>query len=106
MTPPILPRELVARQLAVSPRLLLRYEQVGLVRVERAGDVEGYGPRELRRLWTVVSLHRDLGINLAGIEAVLRLHDHVAELHRRVQELADRLHRALEAERADADDEA
>lgn len=105
MTPPILPRELVARQLAISPRLLLRYEERGLIHMERLGDVEGYGPRELRRLWTVVSLHRDLGVNLAGIEVVLRLHDHVAELHRRAHDLSERLHEALEADLADADEE-
>jgi MerR family transcriptional regulator/heat shock protein HspR len=101
----ILPRELVARQMAVSPRLLLRYEELGLVRVERAGELEGYGPRELRRLWTVVSLHRDLGVNLAGIEAILRLHDHVAELHHRLHDLAERLHGTLEADLADANEE-
>ena len=104
MTPPILPRELVARQLAVSPQLLLRYEQRGLVQAVRSGDVEGYGPVELRRLWTVVSLHRDLGINLAGIEAVPRLRDYTAELHRRMHELARQLHEALEADRADPDE--
>lgn len=104
MTPLILPRELVAQQLAVSPGLLRGYEQRGLLRVERSGDVEGYAPTELRRVWTVVSLHRDLGVNLAGVEAVLRLHDHVAELHRQLHQLANRLTEALETDRAAADE--
>ena len=42
--------------------------------------LEGYGPAEIRRLWTVVSLHRDLGVNLAGVEAILRLRSHVDRL--------------------------
>lgn len=102
--PPILPRELVARELAVTPSFLVRFERLGILRVTRQGDVEGYGPEELRRVWTAVSLHRDLGVNLAGVEAVLRLHDHVEELHRRLHEVVGRLNEAMETDRA-ADDE-
>ena len=94
----ILSREQVAHHLAVSPRLLVRYEARGLVRPVRQGDVEGYGPAEIRRAWTVVSLHRDLGINLAGIEAVLRLRGHMEQLHARLSEATSRLREALEAE--------
>jgi MerR family transcriptional regulator/heat shock protein HspR len=94
----IIPREQVAEHLAVSTRLLARYESRGLVRAVREGDVEGYSPAELRRLWSVLSLHRDLGINLAGIEVILRLRGQMIELQRRLGELADSLHEALEAD--------
>jgi MerR family transcriptional regulator/heat shock protein HspR len=97
MNPTILPRSLVAEQLRVSTRVLVRLEERGLVRSVRDGDREGYGPAEVRRIWTIVSLRRDLGINLAGIEAILRLRAHVGELHRCIRELADELEDALEA---------
>jgi MerR family transcriptional regulator/heat shock protein HspR len=100
--PPVVPREQVARQLTVSTTLLVRYEARGLVHPVRAGDVEGYDPAELRRLWTIVSLQRDLGVNLAGVEAILRLRTHVDDLHRRLFALADELREALAGE-ADAD---
>ena len=80
--PPVYPRELVAEHLSVAPRVLLRYERRGLVAAVQtdAGEI-GYGPAEIRRLWTILSLQRDLGVNLAGVEAILRLRAHVDRLH-------------------------
>ena len=67
MSEPFFPRELVAARLAISTATLLRYEGRGLVRaVPAEGEVMGYGPIEVRRLWTIVSFQRDLGIDLAG----------------------------------------
>lgn len=100
MTRPIIPRDLVARELSVSPRILLRYEAMGLVRVAREGPEEGYEPAQIRRLWTIVSFQRELGVNLAGVEVILRLFDRLAEVHRRVGGVADELREALEDEAA------
>lgn len=91
----ILPREQVAQHLAVSVTVLTRYETLGLVHAVREGDVEGYEPAEVRRLWTVVSLQRDLGINLAGVEAILRLRSHIDEVHHQLDRLANELRAAL-----------
>ena len=96
--PTIIPREQVAENFAVSTTLLVRYERHGLVRAVRRGDVEGYEPAELRRLWTIVSLQRDLGINLAGVEAVLKLRAHLDAVHRQLGQLAEALRTALEAD--------
>jgi MerR family transcriptional regulator, heat shock protein HspR len=98
MTRQIIPRDLVARELAVSAKVLLRYESLGLVDVVREGSVEGYEPAQIRRIWRIVSFQRDLGINLAGVEVILRLHDHLAEVHRRVDQLAVQLRDLLDAE--------
>jgi MerR family transcriptional regulator, heat shock protein HspR len=98
---PIIPRDEAARELSVEPRVLLRYERRGLVRVVSEGAVEGYGPEEVRRLWTIVSYQRDLGVNLAGVEVALKLRDHMAEVHRRVGSLAERLRDALDDPGAD-----
>ena len=95
MTRPIIPRDHVARELSVSPRMLLRYEALGLVRVVHDGQEEGYEPAQIRRLWTIVSFQRDLGINLAGVEVILRLFDQLAEVHRRVGDLAEELRAAI-----------
>lgn len=97
-------REQVSERFDLPSRVLLRYEARGLVRPVRRGDLEGYGPAEIRQLWTVVTLHRDLGVNLAGIEAILKLRRHVDELHGHVAALAEELRQALEAD-LDSDDE-
>jgi MerR family transcriptional regulator/heat shock protein HspR len=101
MTHSIIPREQAAEHLAVSSAVLLRYETRGLVHATRRGDVEGYEPAEIRRLWSIVSFQRDLGINLAGVEVILKLRDHVAEIHRRLDALAAELRAARDSETDD-----
>jgi MerR family transcriptional regulator/heat shock protein HspR len=93
----ILSREIVAENLAVPARLLLRYERVGLVEVVREGADEGYTPEQIRRVWTIVSLQRDLGVNLAGVQAILQLHSELEHVHHRLDDLADRLRAIVEA---------
>jgi MerR family transcriptional regulator/heat shock protein HspR len=92
----IVSREQVAERLSVPTRTLIRYEARGLVRVTRDGDVEGYLPAEIRRIWSIVSLQRDLGINLAGVEAVLKLHAHFEAIHAQMEQLARKLREAIE----------
>jgi len=101
MEPSILPRELVARHLSVSTATLLRYEDRGLLRAVSRGEVEGYGHAEIRRLWTILSFHRDLGINLAGIEVILRLRDQMATARNQLDRLAILLGEMVEAEGTD-----
>ena len=98
MSEPFYPRDVVARELAVSVATLLRYEGRGLVRATRAAEAEGYRAVEIRRLWTIITFQRDLGINLAGVEVILRLRDLMDATHGRLAALARDL-RAL----ADAD---
>lgn len=96
MSQPIIPRDLAAEQLAVPVRILVRYETRGLIRADRQGEVEGYAPAELRRLSSIISYQRDLGINLAGVEAVLKLRRHLADVHRQLAALAVRLNDACD----------
>jgi MerR family transcriptional regulator/heat shock protein HspR len=98
MTSRIIPRDLAARELAISAQTLVQYETLGLVRAVTQDAVQGYEPSEIHRLWTIVSFQRDLGINLAGVEVILRLSDHLSEVHRRVQQLADELRESLEVD--------
>ena len=69
---------------------------MGLVRVASEGTDEGYEPAQIRRLWTIVSFQRDLGVNLAGVEVILHLFDRLAEVHARVGDLADQIRESLD----------
>ncbi len=99
----IIPRESVARHLSITTEALVRYERLGLVRSVREGEVEGYEPSQVRRIWSITTYQRDLGVNLAGVEVILRLRDRMSHLHRHLSHLADDL--AALAERPGADDE-
>jgi MerR family transcriptional regulator/heat shock protein HspR len=92
----IIPRDTVARELAVSTKVLVRYESLGLVQATRDGSEEGYDPAQVRRLWSIVTYQRDLGINLAGVEVILHLIDHLADVHHRVYDLAEELRGLLD----------
>lgn len=99
----IIPRESVARHLSISTEVLVRYERLGLVRSVREADVEGYEPAQVRRIWSIMSYQRDLGVNLAGVEVILRLRDRMSHLHSHLAHLADDL--ADLAGKPDADDQ-
>jgi MerR family transcriptional regulator/heat shock protein HspR len=95
MSETILRREIVAEKLAIDPEALDRYERLGFIRhVEEAGVV-GYAPAEVRRIWSILSYQRDLGVNLAGVELILRLRDRMDEVHRQLAGLARALDEAL-----------
>jgi MerR family transcriptional regulator/heat shock protein HspR len=98
MTRPLIPRNLVAEHLAISTKALVHYEKLGLVRVSHEGLVEGYEPSEVRRIWTILSYQRDLGINLAGVEVILRMRDHITNLHHRLGDMVGELSEILDAE--------
>jgi MerR family transcriptional regulator/heat shock protein HspR len=105
MTPSIISRDRVAEKLAVPVQVLLRYESRGLVHLRHGEEgEEGYGPAEIRRIWTIVSCQRDLGVNLAGVEAILRLRDHIEVLHEQIGALAGELCEALELNPPSDDD--
>ena len=105
MTQTIIPRDRVAEKLAVPVRVLIRYESRGLVQARRGeGGVEGYGPAEIRRVWTILSCQRDLGINLAGVEAILKLRDHMEQVHGRLHALVREFHEILGADPMPDDD--
>jgi len=64
----------------LRPQTLRVYERRGLIRHEEGLLEDGrktvlYGDRDLHRIRMICSLTRDLGVNLAGIEVILRLLD-------------------------------
>jgi MerR family transcriptional regulator, heat shock protein HspR len=79
----------------MHPQTLRIYEQKGLVRPQRtAGNTRLYSESDLDRLRLVQRLTSELGLNLAGVEQVLRLEDQL----RRMQARFDRLERELREE--------
>ena len=76
----------------MHPQTLRIYEQKGLVRPRRTpGNTRLYSERDLERLRLIQGLTTEIGLNLAGVEAVLALRDEVERLHRRVAGLERRL---------------
>ena len=72
----------------MHPQTLRIYETKGLVRPKRtAGNTRLYSENDLERLRLVQRLTTELGLNLAGVEHVLRLEDQLQRVHRRLEKL-------------------
>ena len=77
-----------AELVGMHPQTLRIYETKGLVRPKRTpGGTRLYSEADLERLRLVQTLTNDLGLNLAGVEAVLTLRDEVSRLRGRVERL-------------------
>jgi MerR family transcriptional regulator/heat shock protein HspR len=69
----------------MHPQTLRIYETKGLLRPKRtAGNTRIYSEADLERLRLIQRLTNELGLNLAGVEQVLRLEDELQRLHRRL----------------------
>jgi len=64
----------VARQFKNHPQTLRLYERAGLLRPSRTeGNTRLYSDQDLEVLSFILSLTRDLGVNLAGVEIILNM---------------------------------
>ena len=76
----------IARMLQVHPQTLRFYERSGFVKPERSrGDNRLYSEQDIAQLRLVLHLTRDLGVNTAGVEIILRMQRQLEALE---QELA------------------
>ena len=81
-----------AELVGMHPQTLRIYEQRGLVRPKRtAGNTRLYSDADVERLQLIQRLTTDLGLNLAGVELVLRLEDELKKAHARIERLQRQL---------------
>ena len=78
----------------MHPQTLRIYESKGLIRPKRtAGNTRLYSEADLERLRLIQQLTNELGLNLAGVEHVLRLRDELLRMRKRL----DRMEREMRA---------
>ena len=101
MTVPDRPRYMIsvaADLVGMHPQTLRLYESKGLVRPGRTpGGTRLYSERDLDRLRLIQRLTTELGLNLAGVDQVLRMQDELNRLRARIE----RVERELKAEIAE-----
>ena len=80
----------VAQRYRIHPQTLRLYEREGLLAPSRTdGNTRLYGEEDLERLETILSLTRDLGVNLAGVEIILNMRDKMDRMQREVNEFVN-----------------
>ena len=83
-----------ARMVGVHAQTLRAYERTGLMDPARSrGNIRMYSPQDVQRGRWIRSLIDDLGINLAGVEVIIRMKAHIDELEREAQRLTAELNR-------------
>jgi len=77
----------VAQKYNIHPQTLRLYEREGLLRPSRTeGNTRLYSEEDLEQLETILSLTRDLGVNLAGVEIILNMRRRITQMQSEVNE--------------------
>lgn len=78
----------VAKILEIHPQTLRQYEKEGLIEPGRTeGKMRLYSQRDIDKIKTILRLTRDLGVNLAGVDIILRLKERLDELDGIIEQL-------------------
>jgi len=85
---------IAARMLGVRTYTLRYYEKIGIIEPSRSGgNIRLYSDSDIAHLRRVKTLMDDLGINLAGVEVILRMAQRITELQHRIEGLESELKR-------------
>lgn len=85
---------IAARIVGIETHTLRYYERLGLVQPYRSqGNIRYYSEGDVERLRHIKGLMSDLGINLAGVEVVMRMAERMAEMQRQIQEMETEIDR-------------
>ena len=77
----------VAEMYGIHPQTLRLYEREGLLKPSRTeGNTRLYTDEDLQRLEFILSLARDLGVNIAGMAIILQMRERMEEMQRQMSE--------------------
>jgi MerR family transcriptional regulator/heat shock protein HspR len=86
----------VAQKYNIHPQTLRLYEREGLLKPSRTdGNTRLYSDEDLEQLETILSLTRDLGVNLAGVEIILNMRRKIEQMQGEVNEFMEYVKREM-----------
>jgi len=87
---PVYMISVVAQLVGVHPQTLRFYENEGLIKPSRTqGKTRLYSEADLKRVKRIVSLTRDRGVNVAGVDLILKMEEDLVKLFKLLSELLD-----------------
>jgi MerR family transcriptional regulator/heat shock protein HspR len=95
----------VAEMYEIHPQTLRLYEREGLLKPSRTeGNTRLYTDEDLQRLEFILSLARDLGVNISGMAIILQMRERMEEMQHQIQEFVQYIqHEVLARASAAAD---
>src|SRR5262249_52749660 len=89
-TKPLYMIGVVAEMLKLHPQTLRMYEKKGLIRPSRTvGRTRMYSADDVEEIARVTRLARDLGVNLAGIEIILKMRRRMMDMQAQMEDLME-----------------
>lgn len=78
----------VAKTYGIHPQTLRMYEREGLLQPSRTeGNTRLYAKEDVERLEAILNLTRDFGVNLAGVDLILKMREQMEKMQEDVNEL-------------------
>lgn len=81
----------VCEMFNIHPQTLRLYEREGLLHPQRVGGSRLYSQEDLERIRMILSLTKNLGVNRAGVDIILRMRQRLEALHREMEKMMDYL---------------
>lgn len=81
---------IVSEMLDLHPQTLRQYERLGLVNPQRtSGNTRLYSEEDLETLKFILTLTKDMGVNLAGVEVIMNMREQLAEVQEQNEQLKE-----------------
>jgi MerR family transcriptional regulator/heat shock protein HspR len=91
---PVYMISIVAKILEIHPQTLRQYERENLISPSRSdGKIRLYSQRDIEKIKMILRLTREVGVNLAGVDVVLRLKNKMEAMEQEVMELRSEIAR-------------
>lgn len=91
-TEPVYLISAVAQILEIHPQTLRQYEREGLIKPSRTnGKIRLYSQKDIDHIKYVLTLTRELGINLAGVDLILQLNKRIEDLELNIEKYQNKL---------------
>lgn len=89
---PVYMISVVAKVLDIHPQTLRQYEREGLITPARSdGRIRLYSQRNIDEIKSILELTRELGVNIAGADIILKMRRQMEEMEEEIAELRHRL---------------
>ena len=88
---------IAARMIGIHAQTLRYYERVGMVTPSRSqGNIRLYSDNDVEKIRRIKSLIDDLGVNLAGVEVIIRMTQRMIEMQHQMEQVEAELRRLRE----------
>ncbi|MCK9454528.1 MAG: helix-turn-helix transcriptional regulator [Sulfurimonas sp.] len=95
---------IVAKVLDIHPQTLRQYERENLITPSRSnGRIRLYSQKDIDRIKLILRLTRELGVNLAGVDIILRLKENVDNMEQDIIDLKNEVLKAKNSQTVSSD---